>query len=66
MNQRWIQFLLVVVPVMSLIGSWLALRDFSKRPKRRDENAESGEETNEPQSGPSASETRRSRKTEIG
>ena len=26
MSTGWIQFLLVVVPVLSLIGSWLALR----------------------------------------
>lgn len=26
MTTTWIQFLLVVVPVLSLIGSWLALR----------------------------------------
>ncbi len=26
MTTGWIQFLLVVVPVLSLIGSWLALK----------------------------------------
>ncbi|WP_169257096.1 hypothetical protein [Aromatoleum toluvorans] len=31
MDRGWIQFLLVVVPVMSLIGSWLALRAIAER-----------------------------------
>lgn len=33
MDKGWIQFLLVAVPVLSLVGSWLALRtlDGSKR-----------------------------------
>ena len=35
MEQGWIQFLLVVVPVMSLIGSWLALRAIAERHDRR-------------------------------
>ncbi len=26
MDRGWIQFLLVVVPVLSLVGTWLALR----------------------------------------
>lgn len=30
----WIQFLLVVVPVASLIGSWLALRAITERRAR--------------------------------
>ncbi|MFN4062804.1 hypothetical protein [Parazoarcus communis] len=30
-DKGWIQFLLVVVPVMSLIGAWLALRVVSRR-----------------------------------
>jgi len=35
MEQRWIQFLFVAVPVMSLIGSWLALRGTSMRAQTR-------------------------------
>jgi len=35
MDRGWIQFLLVVVPVVSLIGSWLALRTLSERHERR-------------------------------
>lgn len=31
MERGWIQFLLVVVPVLSLIGSWLALRAIADR-----------------------------------
>jgi len=31
MDRGWIQFLLVVVPVLSLIGSWLALRAVGDR-----------------------------------
>lgn len=31
MDRGWIQFLLVVVPVLSLIGSWLALRAIADR-----------------------------------
>lgn len=41
MSTGWIQFLLVVVPVLSLIGSWLALRvvaDWQAR-KHQDEGA---------------------------
>ena len=30
-DKGWIQFLLVVVPVMSLIGAWLALCVVSRR-----------------------------------
>jgi hypothetical protein len=26
MNKGWVQFLLVAVPVLSLVGAWLALR----------------------------------------
>jgi hypothetical protein len=35
MTKTWIQFLLVTVPVMSLIGSWLALRVVGDRLTRR-------------------------------
>ncbi|BAL23442.1 hypothetical protein [Azoarcus sp. KH32C] len=35
MDRGWIQFLLVVVPVLSLIGSWLALRTIAERHQRR-------------------------------
>ena len=35
MDRGWIQFLLVVVPVMSLIGSWLALRAIAERHDRK-------------------------------
>jgi len=31
MDRGWIQFLLVTVPVLSLIGSWLALRAMAER-----------------------------------
>jgi hypothetical protein len=34
MNTVWIQFLLVVVPVLSLMGSWLALRAVADRRSR--------------------------------
>lgn len=34
MNTTWIQFLLVVVPVLSLIGSWLALGAVADRRAR--------------------------------
>jgi len=35
MDRGWIQFLLVVVPVLSLIGSWLALRAVADRHARQ-------------------------------
>ncbi len=35
MDKGWIQFLLVVVPVLSLIGSWLALRAVADRRGRK-------------------------------
>jgi len=31
MNKAWIQFLLVAVPVFSLVGAWLALRGVARR-----------------------------------
>ncbi|HRQ56830.1 MAG TPA: hypothetical protein PLN31_05380 [Azoarcus taiwanensis] len=36
MSTGWIQFLLVVVPVLSLIGSWLALRAVAGWQARKD------------------------------
>ncbi|MCK9984512.1 MAG: hypothetical protein AzoDbin1_00984 [Azoarcus sp.] len=35
MDRGWIQFLLVAVPVVSLIGSWLALRAIAERYDRK-------------------------------
>lgn len=35
MDRGWIQFLLVAVPVLSLIGSWLALRAMADRHERK-------------------------------
>ena len=35
MDQGWIQFLLVAVPLLSLIGSWLALRAVADRHTRK-------------------------------
>lgn len=35
MDRGWIQFLLVAVPVLSLIGSWLALRAMADRRERK-------------------------------
>lgn len=35
-EKAWVQFLLVVVPVMSLIGSWMALRAIGGRRQRAD------------------------------
>jgi hypothetical protein len=35
MSEGWIQFLLVAVPVLSLIGSWLALKTYAERRQRR-------------------------------
>lgn len=31
MNKGWTQFLLVAVPILSLVGSWLALRPCDAR-----------------------------------
>jgi hypothetical protein len=44
MDRGWIQFLLVVVPVLSLIGSWLALRAVGGR-RRAEKPAENKAET---------------------
>jgi hypothetical protein len=38
MSTGWIQFLLVVVPVLSLIGSWLALRAVADWQAKKDQN----------------------------
>ncbi|MCC4117048.1 hypothetical protein LLG90_16975 [Aromatoleum toluclasticum] len=35
MDRGWIQFLLVALPIMSLIGSWLALRAIAGRHDRK-------------------------------
>ena len=35
MSEGWIQFLMVAVPVLSLVGSWLALRAVADRRQRR-------------------------------
>ncbi|MCK0510863.1 hypothetical protein [Aromatoleum buckelii] len=43
MEKGWIQLLLVGVPVLSLIGSWLALRVVAQRGARR-RRGESGTE----------------------
>ncbi len=37
MSKEWIQFLLVAVPILSLIGSWLALRGIADRIARREQ-----------------------------
>ena len=37
MSEGWVQFLLVAVPVLSLVGSWLALRVVASR-RSRNEN----------------------------
>lgn len=34
-DKAWVQFLLVAVPVMSLVGSWLALRTVDRLRGRR-------------------------------
>ncbi|AVR89485.1 hypothetical protein [Thauera aromatica] len=34
-DKGWVQFLLVAVPVMSLVGAWLALRTVGGRSHRR-------------------------------
>ena len=34
-DKGWVQFLLVAVPVMSLVGAWLALRVVDRRARRR-------------------------------
>ncbi|NMG67233.1 hypothetical protein GPA19_20030 [Azoarcus indigens] len=33
-NKGWLQFLLVAVPVLSLIGAWLALRTLDAQQRR--------------------------------
>ena len=44
MDKEWIQLLLVVVPVMSLIGSWLALRAVAERRGRKHDEYKAGGE----------------------
>jgi hypothetical protein len=36
MSEGWVQFLLVAVPVLSLVGSWLALRVVAGRRSRNE------------------------------
>lgn len=43
MSEGWVQFLLVAVPVLSLVGSWLALRGVARRQARRERD---GRESN--------------------
>jgi hypothetical protein len=46
MNEGWVQFLLVAVPVLSLVGSWLALRAVAGRKARKDAPEQKGEARN--------------------
>lgn len=39
MSEGWLQFLFVAVPVLSLIGSWMALRTAGRLTERRREGA---------------------------
>ena len=39
MSEGWLQFLFVAVPVLSLIGSWMALRTAGRLAERRREGA---------------------------
>lgn len=49
MSTGWVQFLLVVVPIISLIGSWLALNALAVRQARKnnDEAVAKGWNANE-------------------
>ncbi len=38
MSKGWTQFLLVAVPVLSLVGTWLALRNLPGRRRSQDED----------------------------
>lgn len=41
MSEGWVQFLLVAVPVLSLVGSWMALRVAAgRRQQANDKNDE--------------------------
>ena len=40
MSEGWVQFLLVALPVLSLVGSWLALRVMAERKARRKDGNE--------------------------
>ena len=46
MSEGWVQFLLVAVPVLSLVGSWLALRTVAGRKSRRHAQERKGETRN--------------------
>ncbi|WP_374242329.1 hypothetical protein [Zoogloea sp.] len=39
MSEGWLQFLFIAVPVLSLIGSWMALRTAGRLAERRREGA---------------------------
>lgn len=43
MSKGWAQVLFVAVPVLSLVGSWLALRTFGQR-RDKHENDEKGQD----------------------
>lgn len=43
MSEGWTQFLLVAVPVLSLVGSWMALKAWSDTSTRRDNKDKDGE-----------------------
>lgn len=42
MSKGWMQFLFVALPVLSLVGSWLALRTIGERRRRRDKHGKDG------------------------
>jgi hypothetical protein len=42
MSEGWVQFLLVAVPVLSLVGCWLALRVAAGRKARAKDGNEDG------------------------
>ncbi len=46
-DKAWAQFLFVTVPVLALIGSWLALRAAGGRGRRGDEGEQDGNEQDE-------------------
>lgn len=40
MNKGWTQFLLVAVPVLSLVGTWLALKALPGKQQNKDKKDE--------------------------
>ncbi len=44
MNKGWTQFLLVAVPVLSLVGTWLALKTLPGKQQHKD-NRDKKDET---------------------